>query len=97
MQFNVRVKTGTHRDRLWRDGAELLVHLRDDSAGRHYEHLTRFLAGSLRLAKSLISIKRPHPPAYQVTIRAQPADLELILDSLPLPPSAGLFDDEAIL
>jgi hypothetical protein len=97
MELIVRVKTGTHRDGLWLDGHNLLVHLRDESTGRHYEHLIRFLAGSLRVAKSLISVKRPHPPVYQVTIRAHPADLEPILDSLPLPPSAGLFDDEPIL
>jgi hypothetical protein len=97
MHFTVRVKTGTHRDGLWRDGADLLVHLRDESTGRHHEHLQRFLAGSLRVAKGLITVRRPQPPAYQVTIRAQPADLEPILDSLPIPPSAGLFDDEPIL
>ena len=96
MQLRVRVKTGTHRDGLWRDGRDLLVHLRDETTGTKHAHLIRYLSGSLRLAPSLIAIKRERP-IFLATIKAQPADLEPILESLPFPPASGLFDDQPIL
>jgi uncharacterized protein YggU (UPF0235/DUF167 family) len=96
MRIAVEVKPGAHRDHLWRDEHGLVAHIRAaPTDGRANEYLIRYLAGSLRVAKSLITITSGHTSRHKlITIKASEADLKPMLASLPPAPQTNLFDSE---
>jgi uncharacterized protein YggU (UPF0235/DUF167 family) len=96
MRLTVQVKAGMHRDHLWRDAHGLVAHIRAaPTDGQANAYLVRYLAGSLRVAQSRVTIKSGHTSRHKlIEVRASEADLRPILDALPPVPQAGLFDSE---
>ena len=94
MVFAVRVKTGAHRDGLWREGEGLYAQIRAaPTKGEANAYLVKFLAGSLRLSRSLVKITQGQTSSHKrISVDVPNADLQPILDSIPVLPQATLFD-----
>ncbi len=96
MKLAVRVKPGSRRDGLWREGDGLYATIRgipQDGAANTY--LIEYLSGSLRVAKSLITVVRGFRSNHKlINVEADEADLRPILDALELVPQASLFEPE---
>lgn len=95
MKLAVRVKPGSHRDELWREGDGLFARIRAvPQDGQANDYLIKFLSGSLRVSRGLIKLVRGHTSTHKIIqIDAPEADLRPMLDSLPPVPQASLFDD----
>jgi uncharacterized protein YggU (UPF0235/DUF167 family) len=86
---------GAYRDGLWRDGTGLLVHIRAIPAdGAANRQLVDYVAGCLRVAKSLVSITHGHTGRHKtLEISLPEADVAPIIAALPLAPQSKLFDE----
>jgi uncharacterized protein YggU (UPF0235/DUF167 family) len=95
MQLAVRVKTGAHRDGVWREADGLYCQIRaQPEHGDANEYLVRYLSGSLRVATSLMSIsKGKTSPHKLISIDIAPEDLRPIIESLATVPQTSLFDE----
>ncbi len=95
MQIAVRVKTGAHRDAVWREADGLYCQIRaQPEHGDANEYLVRYLSGSLRVATSLMTIaKGKTTPHKLLTIDIAAEDLKPIIASLGTVPQSSLFDE----
>ncbi len=94
MLLRVQVKSGQHKDRLWRREDGLVAHIRAvPKDGEANAYLVRFLAGELRVAASLVSIHRGRTSGYKTVMVDLPeADVRPQLERLTELPQTSLFD-----
>jgi uncharacterized protein YggU (UPF0235/DUF167 family) len=95
MKLTVNVKANQRRDQIFWDGSGLLVRIRAvPQAGQANNYLVGFLAGSLRVPQSLITIKRGQTSQYKlIEIDAPEADLRAQLEKLSRAPQQNeLFE-----
>jgi uncharacterized protein YggU (UPF0235/DUF167 family) len=94
MRLTIRVKAGAYRDRLWRDGSDLVLHVREDrDEAQTNAYIMRYLAGCLRVSpNSLRLVKGKSATTKVIDVSAPEADLRPMLDALEAPPQTSLFD-----
>jgi uncharacterized protein YggU (UPF0235/DUF167 family) len=95
MLIRVFVKPGQHADRLWRSEAGLVAYIRAaPHDGQANAHLIRFVAGSLRVPQSLVSIRKGQSsPHKTLSIQVPEADLKPQLDRLAVLAQNSLFSE----